>query len=131
MKREQYTSKREIKNNTNGMREEMKTMRGEMRQVGQCLQAGKMTPPRAATNGLEGSAPSGEDRVSRETCWARRVEVTETVTRTLKGGRDHEHERDKTRGYRADGDAGDYAGNGRGETTRGRGNRRTHAHTHR
>ena len=39
-----------------------------------------MAPPRAATKELEGSAPAGEDRVSRETCWARRVEVTETVT---------------------------------------------------
>ena len=39
-----------------------------------------MAPPRAATNELEGSAPAGEDRVIRETCWARRVEVTETVT---------------------------------------------------
>ena len=43
-------------------------MRDEMRQVGQCLQAGKMATPRAATNELKGSAPAGEDRVSRETC---------------------------------------------------------------
>ena len=34
-------------------------LRGEMRQVGQCLQADKMATPRAATNELEGSAPSG------------------------------------------------------------------------
>ena len=67
------------------MKDEMKTMRGEMRQVGQCLQADKMAPPRAATSELNWSAPAGEDRVSRETCRARRVEVTETVTRTLKG----------------------------------------------
>ena len=39
----------------------------------------KMATPRAATNELKGSAPAGEDRVIRETCWARRVEVTETV----------------------------------------------------
>ena len=76
---------KQMKEETNGMREEMKKMRGEMRQVGQCLQVGKREPARAATNELEGSAPAGEDRVSRETCWARRVEVTETVTRTLKG----------------------------------------------
>ena len=57
-------------------------MRGEMRQMGQCLQAGIMAMPRAATNELEGSAPAGEDRVIREKCWARRMEVTETVTVT-------------------------------------------------
>ena len=28
---------------------------------------------------------AGEDRVIRETCWARRVEVTETVTVTERG----------------------------------------------
>ena len=39
-----------------------------------------MAPPRVATNELKGSAPAGEDRVIRETCWARRVKVTETVT---------------------------------------------------
>ena len=77
--------KEEIKSNTNGMREEMKAMRGEMRQVGQCLQADKRATPRAATNELEGSVPAGEDREIRETCWARREKVTETVTRTLKG----------------------------------------------
>ena len=43
--------------------------------------AGKMATPRAATSELKGSAPAGEDRVIRETCWARRVKVTETVTR--------------------------------------------------
>jgi len=62
------------------MKGEMKEMRGEMRQVGQCLQAGKMATPRAATNELKGSTPAGEDRVIRETCWARSVKVTVTVT---------------------------------------------------
>jgi len=95
----------EIKANTNEikeeMKDEMKKMRGEMRQMGQCLQAGmkaitcsetqtarkKMAPPRAGTNELGGSATAvgpareaGEDRVIRETCWARRVKVTEMVT---------------------------------------------------
>ena len=81
------------------MKDEMKKMRGEMQQIGRGLQAGtarivavargeartmagKMAPTRAATNELKGSAPAGEDRVSRETCWARRVEVTEIVTVT-------------------------------------------------
>ena len=62
------------------MKGEMKEMRGEMRQVGQCLQVDIMAPPRVATNELRGSAPAGEDRAIRETCWARRVKVTETVT---------------------------------------------------
>ena len=76
----------------------MKEMRGEMRQMGHGLQAGimalaydetqtarkKMATPRAGTSELRGSAPAGEDRVSRETCGARRVEVTEKVTQTLK-----------------------------------------------
>ena len=73
------------------MKEEMKKMRGEMRQVGRCLQAGKMATPRAGTSELEGSAPAvrpavaaGEDRVIRETCWARSVKVTETVTQREK-----------------------------------------------
>ena len=92
--------------NTKEMKGEMKEMRGEMqnmglnlragqkaimavardetRNMGRCLQAGKMAPPRAGTSELEGSAPAGEDRVIRETCWARRVEVTETVTRREK-----------------------------------------------
>ena len=72
IKEETNEMKEEIKNNTNGMREEMKEMRGEMRQVGQCLQAGKMATPCATTSELEGSAPVGEDRAIRETCWARR-----------------------------------------------------------
>ena len=66
----------------NGMKEQMKEMRGEMRQVGQCLQAGKRTTPCAGSNELKGSAPAGEDRVIRETCWARRVGMTEKVTVT-------------------------------------------------
>ena len=53
--------------NTNGMREEMKEMRGEMRQVGQCLQADKMAALRAEMSELKGSAPAGEDRAIRET----------------------------------------------------------------
>ena len=48
--------------------------------MGQCLQAGRTATTSAATNELRGSAPAGEDRVSRETWWARRVKVTETVT---------------------------------------------------
>ena len=71
--------KEEIKNNTEAFKSDMRAMRGEMRQVGQCLQADKMVTPRAATNELKGSAPAGEDRVSRETCWTSH-EVTETVT---------------------------------------------------
>ena len=62
----------------------MRALRGEMRQVGQCLQAGKRTLPRAATDELKGCAPAGEDRVSRETCWARRVTETVTVTQREK-----------------------------------------------
>ena len=62
----------------NKLKEEMREKRGEMRQVGQCLQAGKMATPRVATNELEGSAPAGEDRVIRETC-----RVTEKVTETV------------------------------------------------
>ena len=69
-------------------------MRGEMQQIGRGLQVGiksivcsetrtageKMATPRAGTNELKGSASAGEDRVIRETCWARSVKVTETVT---------------------------------------------------
>ena len=68
--------------NMQAFRNDMWALRGETRQVGQCLQTGIMATPRAATNELEGSAPAGEDRVIRETCWARCVEVTETVTVT-------------------------------------------------
>ena len=81
----------DLKENARQMKDEMKTMRGEMRQVGQCLQAGRMALPRAGTSELRGSATAvrpaveaGEDRVIRETCWARRVEVTETVTQREK-----------------------------------------------
>ena len=45
--------------------------------------AEKMAPPRATTSDLRGSAPAGEDRVSRERCGARRVEVMEKVTVTV------------------------------------------------
>ena len=60
-----------------------KEMRGEMRQVGQCLQADTMAPPRAATSELKGSAPAGEDRVIRETCRVTE-EAKVTVTRRKK-----------------------------------------------
>ena len=69
---------------TQAFKSDMRAMRGEMRQVGQCLQADIMVPPRATTSELRGSAPAGEDRVIRETCWARRVEVTATVTQREK-----------------------------------------------
>ena len=76
------------------MKDEMEKMRGEMQKIGRGLQAGikaivcsetrtagkKMATPRAGTNELKGSAPTGEDRVIRETSWARSVKVTETVT---------------------------------------------------
>ena len=52
----------------------------ETRNMGRCLQAGKMATPRAGSSELKGSAPAGEDRVIRETCWARRVKVTEMCT---------------------------------------------------
>ena len=73
------------------MKEEMRKMRGEMQQVGRCLQAGKMATPRAGSSELGGSATAvrpavaaGEDRAIRETCWARRVKVTEEVTVTVR-----------------------------------------------
>ena len=75
--------------NTNKMEE----MRGEMRQMGQCLQAGIMGAPRAGTNELRGSATAvrptveaGEEKVIQETCWARVVteKVTERVTQREK-----------------------------------------------
>ena len=87
--------------NTNKLREEMKEMWGEMQKMGHGLQTGimaiscsetrtarkKMATPRAGTSELGGSAmavrpavAAGEDRVIRETCWARSVKVTETVT---------------------------------------------------
>ena len=39
---------------------------------------------RAATNELEGSAPAGEDKVIRETCWGRVVTEEVTVTQREK-----------------------------------------------
>ena len=67
-------------------------MRGEMRQVGRCLQPGKMATPRATTSELEGSAPAGEDRAIREMRRTRH-EVTEEkklngVTETCTAGRE-------------------------------------------
>ena len=80
------TNTQQMNNKMDGMTQ---TLRDEMRQMGQCLQAGIMATPRAGTNELGGSATAvrpavevGEDRVIRETCWARSVEVTETVTET-------------------------------------------------
>ena len=67
-----------------GNTKKMEEMWGEMRQMGQCLQAGIMATPRAATNELEGSAQAGEDRLIRETCWASSVRVTEEVTVTVR-----------------------------------------------
>ena len=83
------TNTNKMEANTNGIKEEMKDemekMRGEMRQMGQCLQAGIMATPRAATNELKGRAPAGENRVIRETCTGEtRREVTElTETREI------------------------------------------------
>ena len=85
----------EINNEMDAMEENTKTLRGEMQRIGRGLQAGtarmlavtgelKMATPRAAMNELKGSAPAGEDRVIRETCWARSVNVTETVTQGKK-----------------------------------------------
>ena len=84
--------------------DKMEKMRGEMQKMGHGLQAGimafasevrttadKMAPPRATTGELRGSAPAGEDRVSRETCRTRH-EVTEKklngVTETCTAGRE-------------------------------------------
>ena len=75
---------------TQMIKEEMKKMRGDMRQVGQCLQADKMAPPRATTSELRGSAPAGEDRVIRETRRTRHevtVEKLNGVTETCTAGR--------------------------------------------
>ena len=67
------------------------TLRDETRQMGHGLQADKMAPPRATTSELRGSAPAGEDRVSRETCRTRH-EVTQReklngATETCTAGR--------------------------------------------
>ena len=48
--------------NTQAFINDARALRGERRQMGQCLQVDKMATPRAATNELEGSAPAGEDR---------------------------------------------------------------------
>ena len=77
---------------TQAFMSDARELRGEMRQVGQCLQAGKRATPSAATNELKGSAPAGEDREIRETCWTRH-EVTEEkklngVTETCTAGRE-------------------------------------------
>jgi len=78
------TNAQQMENKMDGNTNRMKEMRGEMRQVGQCLQAGIMAPPRAGTNELKGSAPAGEDKIIRETCWASSVRVTEEVTVTVR-----------------------------------------------
>ena len=78
----------------NKMKEEMREKRGEMRQVGQCLQAGKMATPRAGSSELKGSAPAGEDRAIRETCRTRH-EVTEEKKIKRGYGDVHEAHRDK------------------------------------
>ena len=119
--------------NTNKLKEElkgeMKKMRGEMRQVGQCLQADKMAMPRAGLSELKGSAPAGEDRVIRETCKTRH-EVTErkkvngvTETCTRETGREvteltGTRETVEERLHSKDGVVGDT-------------HTRTHTHTHR
>ena len=74
----------EINNEMDAMEANTQTLRGEMRQMGQCLQVGIMATPRAATNELKGSAPAGKDRVIREMCWASSVKVTEEVTVTVR-----------------------------------------------
>ena len=65
------------------------TLRGEMRRVGQCLQAGIMAPPRAGANEQRGSVdcvgPAGEEKLIRGTYWARSVEVMEKVMVTQRG----------------------------------------------
>ena len=98
----ELTETREMKHEIKEeMKDEMEKMRGEMQQIGRGLQAGtarivavamgearttadKMATPHASSSELKGSAPAGEDREIRETCWARREEVTEMVTRREK-----------------------------------------------
>ena len=95
-----------------GVKEEMREMRGEMQNMGRGLQAGIMAmardetqtagimaTPRAGKSELRGSATAvrpavgaGEDRVIRETCWARSVKVTEEVTVTERGDGSNECE---------------------------------------
>ena len=93
--------KKEINNKMDTNANKMEEMRGEMQQMGRGLQAGIeailcdetrtageiMATPRVGTNELGLSATAvrpavaaGEDRVIRETCWARSAKVTETVT---------------------------------------------------
>ena len=85
---EMKTNAQEMNNKMDGM---TKTLRDEMRKMGQCLQAGIMATPRAGTNELGGSARAvrlavgaGEKKLIRETCWARSMEVTEEVTVTVR-----------------------------------------------
>ena len=60
MENKMEANTKEIKNEMEKKMDGMtQTMRGEMRQVGQCLQAGKMAPPRAGSSELKGSAPAG------------------------------------------------------------------------
>ena len=54
--------------------------------MGQCLQAGIMATTRAGSSELKESAPAGEDRVIRETCWTRSVRVTEEAKVTATQG---------------------------------------------
>ena len=72
--------KEEIKNNTKGMREEMKEMRGEMQNMGAGL-----------LDGLE-KLKIGNGELRRATCWGRLVEVTEEVTVTETCTRETRHE---------------------------------------
>ena len=55
MKEEINGMNNKMEANTN----KMEKMRGEMRQMGQCLQAGIMATPRAATNELKGECTGG------------------------------------------------------------------------
>ena len=48
------TKAQEIKGINSNMEANTQTLRGEMRQMGQCLQAGIMATPRAGTNELGG-----------------------------------------------------------------------------
>ena len=67
-----------------------RALRGERRQLGQCLQAGIMAPPRAGMNELGGSATAvrpateaGGHKIIWGTCWARSIRVTEEATVTV------------------------------------------------
>ena len=84
------------------MTNEMKKMRGEMQQIGRGLQAGMMAfacsetrtvecimaaphgdtmePTGEGANCVGPAMEAGGDKLIRETCWARSVEVTEKVT---------------------------------------------------